>query len=213
MNNAYVYILDTLADWELGYVIAELNSGRYFRQKGTRVPVKTVGLTHDSVLTQGGIRLRPDTTVDAITPESTAVLLLPGADTWLEPQHAPLIEKTKELLDSGTTVGAICGATVALACAGCLNNRPHTSNSLDYLKMTCPQYQGEAFYQDDKSVTDGNLITASSAGGLLFARNILARLDVFSEATLTAWYHYFQTGDVQSFQTMMQTLPKQPASM
>jgi len=26
---AYLYILNTLADWEIGYLTAELNSGRY----------------------------------------------------------------------------------------------------------------------------------------------------------------------------------------
>ena len=30
MINVYNYVLDTLADWELGYVTAELNSGQYF---------------------------------------------------------------------------------------------------------------------------------------------------------------------------------------
>lgn len=28
MFTIYVYVLDTLADWELGYVISELNSGK-----------------------------------------------------------------------------------------------------------------------------------------------------------------------------------------
>lgn len=32
MFTVYVYALDTLADWELGYVIAELNSGRFFKK-------------------------------------------------------------------------------------------------------------------------------------------------------------------------------------
>ena len=44
MFTIYVYVLDTLADWELGYVTAELNSGRFFRraarvtQNGQRFP-------------------------------------------------------------------------------------------------------------------------------------------------------------------------------
>mgnify|MGYP000140456682 CR=1 FL=1 len=33
MVTVYVYILDTLADWELGHVISELNSGRFFQKK------------------------------------------------------------------------------------------------------------------------------------------------------------------------------------
>lgn len=29
MSTIYVYVLDTLADWELGHVTSELNSGRF----------------------------------------------------------------------------------------------------------------------------------------------------------------------------------------
>ena len=32
MFTIYVYVLDTLADWELGHVISELNSGRFFKR-------------------------------------------------------------------------------------------------------------------------------------------------------------------------------------
>ena len=42
MYTIYVYVLDTLADWELGYVTAELNSGRFFRKGAQRVSLKTV---------------------------------------------------------------------------------------------------------------------------------------------------------------------------
>jgi hypothetical protein len=31
MFTIYVYVLDTLADWELGYVISELNFGQFFQ--------------------------------------------------------------------------------------------------------------------------------------------------------------------------------------
>ena len=212
MKNAYVYVLDTLADWELGYVLAELNSGRYFKNQGAHISVKAVGITKDPIITKGGMTIIPDATVKDIMVEATAVLLLPGADTWQEPQHALIIEKTKELLDNDVNVGAICGATIALASAGLLDERSHTSNGLDYLKMVCSHYRGEALYKDEKAVTDGNLITANSAGGLLFARHILARLDVFSEDTLTAWYHYFDTGEAQYFYALMETLPTQPAA-
>lgn len=32
-KTVYLYVLDTMADWEAGYVIAELHSGRYFRRR------------------------------------------------------------------------------------------------------------------------------------------------------------------------------------
>ena len=40
MFTVYVYVLDTLADWELGYVTAELNSGRFFKKDAPGVSVK-----------------------------------------------------------------------------------------------------------------------------------------------------------------------------
>lgn len=67
-------------------------------------------------------------------------------------------------------------------------------------------YKGELYYRDVKAITDDNLITASSAGGLLLAQNIFAKLDVFSRDTLTAWYNYFDTGDPKYFYNLMQTL-------
>ena len=41
MFTIYVYVLDTLADWELEYVTSELNLGRFFRKNSQRVLVKT----------------------------------------------------------------------------------------------------------------------------------------------------------------------------
>lgn len=212
MKNAYVYLLDTMADWELGYVMAELNSGRFFKNQGERIPVKTIGATKLPITTMGGMQVTPTATIAEVTAATSAVLLLPGADTWQEPQHRPIIEKASELLESGATVAAICGATSAIAQVGLLDKRPHTSNGLAYLKMVCPNYQGAAFYQTEKAVADGNLITASAAGGLLFARHVLARLDVFSSETLEAWYQYYQTGEEKYFHAMMQTLPQRPAA-
>ena len=40
MFTVYVYVTDTLADWELGYVTAELNSKRFFKRDAPSVSVK-----------------------------------------------------------------------------------------------------------------------------------------------------------------------------
>lgn len=208
MKYAYVYVLDTLADWEIGHVTSELHSGRFFKHPGERVPVKYVGATLAPITTMGGIKITPDATLDAVTAETTAVLILPGGDTWADPRQAPVIDKVRVLLEQDVTIAAICGATEALAKAGLLDGRPHTSNGLDYLKHVAPEYRGESWYRTEKAIADGNLITASSAGGLEFARLILARLGVFAEATLVPWYQYFSSGDPQFIYTMMDTLPR-----
>ena len=69
MFTIYVYVLDTLADWELGYVISELNSGRFFKKDAQRVSVKTVSYSKDPITTMGGLTIVPDCLIDDIASE------------------------------------------------------------------------------------------------------------------------------------------------
>ena len=125
MFTIYVYVPDTLADWELGYVTSELNSGRFFKKDAERVALKTVSYSKEPVITMGGMKIVPDCLTDDIVVSEKSILLLPGANTWNDKKHGAIIEKAGELLSSGATVCAICGATTALANFGLLNNRPH----------------------------------------------------------------------------------------
>lgn len=207
MLTVYVYVLDTLADWELGYVTAELNSGRFFKRDAPEVLLKTVSDSKAAIHTMGGLTVAPDCLVDEIAVGEKSVLLLPGASTWGEARHGAIIRKASELLASGGAVGAICGATVALADAGLLDHRPHTSNGPGFLDLMAPGYQGQGFFVDQPSVADGNLITASATGSLLWAKQIIAHLGVFRKDTLEAWYNYFSTGKPEYFYALMQSLP------
>lgn len=206
MFKIYVYVLDTLADWELGYVIAELNSGRFFKKDAPCVSVKTVSFSKEPVKTMGGLTIVPDCLIHDIAVSETSVLLLPGANTWNDPKHGAIIEKAGELLSVEATVCAICGATVALANYGLLDNRRHTSNGQGFLEMFSLGYKGKSFYVDKPSVADNNLITANPTGALLWARQIIEHLDVFQSNTLESWYEYFRTGEPQHFFALMQTL-------
>lgn len=207
MYTIYVYVLDTLADWELGHVISELNSGRFFKKDAQRVLLKTVSNSKDPIKTMGGLTVVPDCSIDDIVVSETSVLLLPGADRWKDPKHGTIIKKAAELLAVGAAVCAICGATAALADYGLLDQRRHTSNGPGFLEMVSPGYKGQSFYVDEPSVTDNNLITASSTGALLWAKQIIEHLGVFQSDTLEAWYEYFSTGEPEHFFTLMQTLP------
>lgn len=205
MYTIYVYVLDTLADWEIGHVIAELNSGRFFKEGAPRVSLKTVSDSKEPIHTMGGLTIVPDCLVDDIVVSEASVLLLPGANTWNSPDRGAVIEKAGEFLSSGATVCAICGATAALAGCGLLDKRPHTSNGAGFLEMISPDYKGQSFYIDKPSAADGNLITAGSTGALLWAKQIIEHLDVFQSNTLEAWYKYFSTGKPEYFFDLMQT--------
>ncbi len=207
MLTIYVYVLETLADWELGYVTSELHSGRYFKKDAERVLLKTVSYSKEPIHTMGGLTVVPDCLIDDIAVNKTSVLLLPGANTWNDPKHGAIIKKASELLSIGATVGAICGATVALANFGLLDSRRHTSNGQGFLEMFSPAYKGQDYYIDEQCVTDNNLITANSTGSLLWAKQIIEHLGVFQSDTLEFWYEYFSTGKAESFFALMQTLP------
>ena len=206
MTMVYVYVMNTMADWEAAHVMAELKSRRFFKKDAGKVELKTVSCLEEPVRSMGGLTIIPDCTVNEIETEKGNMLILPGSDRWNEPEHVEILKKAREFLSVGAGVAAICGATVALAGLGILDDRPHTSNGAGFLNMFCPDYKGGKFYVDRPAVRDGNLITAGSTGGLLMAKLILEYLDVFRADTLESWYAYFSTGDPQAFFSMMQSI-------
>ena len=154
----------------------------------------------------GGLTIIPDCTIDEIEMSEKTVLILPGADTWSDAENAQIIQKASVLLSKGGSVCAICGATVALANAGILNDRPHTSNGKGFLDMFCPDYKGQIFYGDQPAVSDGNLITGSATGSLIWTKLIIEKLGLFKPESLEAWYAYFSTGKAEHFFALMQSV-------
>ena len=208
MKTVYVYVMNAMADWEIGYCLAELNSKRFFKKKATEISVKTVSLSKKSVKSMGGLTIVPDLAVSDIQITKDNALILPGSDSWSEADNFQILQIAKQFLEAGGLVAAICGATVALANAGLLDNRKHTSNGAGFLNMFCPEYKGTDNYIDNPAVRDGNLITAAATGALEMAKLILEYLDVFQPDTLEHWYAYFSTGNANEFFAMMQSLQK-----
>jgi putative intracellular protease/amidase len=206
MRRLYFFITDTLADWEAGHVLAELRSGRYLKDPALRYDVVLCGRTMKTVTTMGGIRMYPEIRIRDIQPDTGDLLVLPGADTWLDPAQERVIVKARELLENDVTVAAICGATLALADAGMLDGFRHTSNDLTALKMFCPHYKGEKNYVNEPAVTDGNLITASGLAPVEFAYHVFAHLDVMSPTTLKAWYGLFTEHTPEYYFALMDSL-------
>lgn len=202
MRKIYTYILNTMADWEIGAAIAELNTQRFFDEPRD-FEVKTFALSKEPVKTMGGITMLPDFEIREINTKEAALLILPGAEEWNESKHEPVLELAKEFLSADIPVAAICGATEAMARIGMLNEVKHTSNALEYLQMTCPEYRGEHLYQDELAVTDGNLITAGSSSSVAFAYNILKKLNVMKTGKLNHWYGYFENHSIDEIMKLV----------
>jgi putative intracellular protease/amidase len=210
MNRRIVHlaVYEALADWEHGHLIARLNSPRWQREPGTHA-VATVSETGEPVTTMGGVRIVPDVALADLDPAASAMLVLPGADSWDEGQNGGFAQAARRFLEDGVPVAAICGGTFGLAREGLLDERDHTSNAPAYLEAT--GYAGSAHYRDGPVVTDGDLITAGATASLEFAKEALARLDVFEPEVLDAWYGLFSTGDARFFATLAAAEPEAEA--
>ena len=198
MTEATVHlaVYDTFSDWEVGHVTAHVNKPLWHKTPG-RFAVRTVGAGTEPVTTMGGLRVTPDVALAELRPEDSAMLILPGSDIFHTDAFTPFVAKAGEFLDAGVPVAAICGATGGLAMAGLLDNRPHTSNAVEFL--TALGYQGQDFYRDELVVTDGDLITANGVAPVEFARAIMARLDVYEPGVLNSWYKLYGQQDAAGF--------------
>ena len=200
-TTVHMAVYDTLADWEVGHTTAHINNGKWQRRPGL-YDVATVGETGEAVTSMGGLRITPDTMLDDLRPADSAMLVLPGADTWLSGGNGAFADKAREFLDAGVPVAAICGATAGLAVAGILDTRRHTSNAALFLQGT--GYAGAHLYVEQSAVTDGNLVTASGTSPVEFAREALALLDLYQPDVLASWYKLYGQNDPAGFFELME---------
>jgi putative intracellular protease/amidase len=188
-RDVYVLVFDGFADWEPAHALAEL------RREGKRAIV-VVGFDANPVTSMGGLRVMPDRALAEVEPHNVGLLILPGGDMWEQGNYPqPLITGLlSKLVGASIPIAAICGATLALARAGLLNDRRHTSTVPGDLKAAAPAYSGAAHYVSDLAVTDRGVITASGLGSVDFAREVFATLQLFSAADEALWFDMYKFG-------------------
>jgi putative intracellular protease/amidase len=151
----YLLVVPGFADWEPAHAVAELRRHGQYR-------VEVIGLSTDPVQSMGGITVQPSRAVADVDPRDVAVLILPGGDRWEgQPLEAELKKLLRELDQAGVPIAAICAATTAVARAGLIRGRKHTSNGLQYLQQQVPEYAESGAYVNEPAVRDRGLITAS----------------------------------------------------
>ena len=184
----HVLVFDGLADWEAAYALAEL------RRSGA-LDVVAVGFTIDAITTMGGLRVLPAVALPAVAPADVRLFLLPGGDLWEGEYPREAVETVlRKLVEGGITVAAICGATLALARAGLLDDRRHTSNAPEYLTQHASNYKGSASYVAQLATRDRGVITASGLGSVEFAREIFEELGVLNASDRSIWFEMFKHG-------------------
>src|SRR5437867_376708 len=71
MPSVHVLVFEGYADWEPGHALAGLRRWGQHR-------VVSVGYGAEPVVSMGGLRVVPDTTLEAVRPRDIRLLLLPG---------------------------------------------------------------------------------------------------------------------------------------
>ena len=169
MNTAYVLLRNGYADWEAASALAELRRTFGFY-------VRTIGLTSETVVSMGGLRVIPDLTLSEFEPESAKILILPGGDSWTLGEVPEVSKAAQTMIAMNRPVAAICAATLALAYAGLLDEHSHTSNGKGFIRKYVPQYRGEKMYRASPAVRDAALITANGLAPFAFAAEIFRAL-------------------------------------
>lgn len=204
--NLYLYVFDTLADWEIAFLTAEVHSRRFFAEDAPECQLVLVGKDRNAVTTMGGMKIVPDMSFDQMRCTSHDMLVLPGGETWMSPVHDGVLELARARVAEDQPVAAICGATLGLARVGALALKKHTSNDLGFLKYFVSQYIGESLYENVPAINDRNLITASGQSAVAFTYEILKALRLMRPDTLEAWMNLNLTNDGKYFFAMMKTL-------
>jgi putative intracellular protease/amidase len=168
-RTAYALLRNGFADWEAASALAEL-------RRTFEYPVKTIGLSSESVVSMGGLKVAADLVLSEFAPESASILILPGGNAWLEGEVTEVSDAVRAVAALSRPVAAICAATLALAHAGLLDNRLHTSNGRDFIEKHVPQYRGQNLYRPLRSVRDQCVVTANGLAPFAFAAEIFRAL-------------------------------------
>lgn len=199
MPQLVVYATDTMADWEYAYLTTEL--ARAAARPGSDLRLVFAGDGTDAVSSLGGLPITPTIDLDDIDPAETIAFVVPGGETYGE-GHERLLATVPRLLDADVPVGAICGATMAFARAGLLDDRDHTSNARVFLDQS--GYAGGAHYVDTDVVTDRGITTASGTRPVPFTAEVLTRAGVFSADHADAWSRVNLDNDEQAFYRLVE---------
>ncbi|WJE17027.1 type 1 glutamine amidotransferase family protein [Halobacillus sp. ACCC02827] len=188
MKTVLVFVTDGYADWEVGYITAELN------KPGTGYSIETMGIDKEPKVSMGGMTVLPDYQLGERLDPSPAMVIFPGGTGWREEKNQQAEALVRSCLDLDVPVAAICDAATFLGRHGFLDNRKHTGNSLAYLKEGAAAYEGDSLYIEAQSVRSSGLITANGSAALEFSRDILTELNVMDERGREEWYGFFKEG-------------------
>ncbi|MEM9555723.1 MAG: DJ-1/PfpI family protein [Acidobacteriota bacterium] len=172
MSRIAVVLTDGYADWECAFING-IGSAYY------GVETLNIAPAGARVLSMGGVQTVPDESLERIRAEEFDALVICGGTIWATAQAPDMKALALEFLEQEKCVAAICGGTLALANAGVLNDRRHTSNDLEFLASNSTAYTGQSHYVDDPAaVIDRNVMTAAGYAPVHFSAAVFRAVGV-----------------------------------
>lgn len=108
-KTCYVFLSESYADWEIGLLMAGLNSSR-------AIEVLTFALTKDPVCSMGNLAVMPDFSLQDVDPADIDLLVLTGSPRWEKGENQPLSALISQILQLNKCIAAISDTTLLLAC-------------------------------------------------------------------------------------------------
>jgi hypothetical protein len=108
-KTCYVFLSENYADWEVGLLMAGLNSSR-------AVEVLTFALTKDPVCSMGNLAVMPDLSLHEVEPTDIDLLVLTGSPLWEKGENRLLSGLVGHVLKLHRSIAAMSDATLFMAC-------------------------------------------------------------------------------------------------
>jgi len=140
------------------------------------VEVVTAGLDEQVIIASRGVKLVPDTHLDAVLNDNFDMIVLPGGLPGADhlDNDARIHELLKKFNQHGKITAAICAAPKVLANAGLLDGKKATSYPGVLNNMALPKTQ----YIDVPVMNDGQVVTSRGPGTAMdFALELIAILE------------------------------------
>lgn len=164
MSKVLVPLAEGVEEMEAVIVIDTLRRARF--------EVVTAGLKEGPLTASRGVRLIPDTTLDAVNVGDFDALVLPGGKgVQLLLADERVLSAVRSVHRNGRWVAAVCAAPLVLQKAGILDGRKATCFPGVAQQLTATRRL------EDRVVVDGRIITSQGAGtSLEFALEIVRQL-------------------------------------
>lgn len=183
-RTTHILIFDGMADWEPALLLASLRRYASYR-------TIAVGLSSLPILSMGGLRLLPESTMDATTFGEDDLLVVAGGDLWTRGEQPAVSEFLRRAAASEAVVAGICAGVAPMAWAGLLRDHRFTANSREEIRSLVDARVDHGSYVDTPAHTDRKIVTARGNAPAAFAEAAIEALGVFDATQIAAWRRVF----------------------